>query len=269
MKLRVFIYDARANLGDAIQTFALCRLLAQPCVGIYRDLPQPVTDPESIQVVHGWCGRCVPSDASRCVVAGLHIGLKHEEHIQWIRGVRDPIGVRDSYTRDLLEANGIGSVIVGCPTLTLPRYRGPRAGRFSVDVDQPGTVSLTNVIGDVPWSEQWELARFRLEQLRRAEIVYTNRLHVLLPCLAFGTPVVFPSSALPHVFQRQRLTLAEMLGCEFDVPLEIDVTAWADRFTAFLGDRLQRQLAPVEAPPMPTPYGPSWSALRQLARLTR
>jgi hypothetical protein len=55
------------------------------------------------------------------------------------------------------------------------------------------------------------LAVQRLQQLRTAELAYTNRLHVILPCLAFGIPVVFNLADLNSVFSKERLTILASL----------------------------------------------------------
>jgi hypothetical protein len=255
LRLRVLIHNGTHNLGDAMQTVALCSLLGRECEGVYRDLPHPEADDDSVLIVYGWCGWFLPQSTQQCLVSGIHVGVKHEEHVNWLRCVRQPIGVRDPYTHNLLRANRIASTIVGCATLTLPRYRGPRTGRLSVNVSVPGTTPLTNTIANLSWADEWRLAIHRLDELRRAEVVYTNRLHVLLPCLAFGTPVVFPLAAYEGIDGKERLTLFEALGCEFDVAMQLDVGDWAERYCRFLSEGLHEALLPTDGPTMPTPLG--------------
>jgi len=94
------------------------------------------------------------------------------------------------------------------------------------------------------WQRQWELALHRLETLRTAELVHTSRLHVALPCLAFGTPVVLRRKVRDSAFQPQRFSLLDELGFEFDRPCVLNVSAAAARFTGFLAKHLVRAITP-------------------------
>ena len=67
---------------------------------------------------------------------------------------------------------------------------------MAVDAVAPGAEAVSNQIPNLDCPTQWEMAVALLDRLRRAEVVYTSRLHIALPCLAFGTPVVFPAAAL-------------------------------------------------------------------------
>jgi len=102
------------------------------------------------------------------------------------------------------------------------------------------------------WPEQWAAAVERLDQLRKAEIVYTNRLHVVLPCLAFGTPVVFPLDEFDHVENKQRLSLLGELGFVFDQPVTLDLSQWAGAYRLFLESRIEA-LGEYESAAMPIP----------------
>ncbi len=226
---------------------------------MYRDLPHPEADDNAILIMYGWCGECVPRQDQRCVVSGIHLGAKVEEHIHWLRLLQQPIGARDSYTQGFLKSNRIDSTLIGCATLTLNRYNGPRTGRLAIDVmEQPGAVALSNRIVNLTWADQWQLAAQRLEQLRKASIVYTSRLHIVLPCLAFGTPVVFPLADYENIRGKERLTIFDSLGCDYDVPMQMDVSDWADRYHRFLSESLQMPLRPSDSAAMPTPFGSYW-----------
>jgi hypothetical protein len=268
LRLRVLIYNGTRNLGDAIQTHALCRLHGLECDGVYRDLPFPEADDDTVLVVYGWLGGWIPDQTPRCVISGIHLGWKRDSYVAWLQRLQQPIGARDPDTQRLLTANQLDSTMIGCATLTLDRYNGPRTGRLSIDVEpRAGTVALTNRIVEQSWSNQWQLAAHRLEQLRTAAVVYTSRLHVVLPCLAFGTPGVFPREEYEKVRGKGRLTLLEHLGFEYDVPVQIDVSAWADRYCRFLSEGLQAPLQPATQPrmPIPLPYADVAQLLQRLA----
>ncbi|MCL5743448.1 MAG: glycosyltransferase [Acidobacteria bacterium] len=256
-RARVLIYQGTTNIGDAIQTVAMARLLGGPCAGVYRDSPMPDLFCEAPFVVNGWLGRGSPVSGANCIFAGVHLGHREPDYIRWMRQSRSIIGARDNYTRGLLASNGVPSETIACATLTFPRYRGPRRGRYSIDVAPvPGTESGTSLIPDLPWASQWDLALHRLDQLRKAEVVYSRRLHVILPCLAFGTPVVFPCGEFRDLFDKSRLELLHEIGFVYDEPVEMDVTPIAERFLKFLGNALNAPVTPVDEPPMPIPIIP-------------
>ena len=239
---RVFIHEGTGNLGDAIQTIALCRLLGSGCVGTYRDRPIPATGAEIPLVANGWLGYHRPNLTSSAVFAGVHLARHEAAFAQWIAQSPSPAGARDPYTQGLLSAFRVPSEMIGCATLTLPRYRGVRQGRMAVDAVAPGAETFTNQIPNLDWPAQWALAVDLLDRLRRAEVVYTSRLHVALPCLAFGTPVVFPAAAFEAAGEKQRLSLLFDLPFAFDEPVTADVGPQAAGFTAFL----TRALGPLE-----------------------
>lgn len=255
---RILIYKGSLNLGDAIQTYAMARLLPGLLEGVYRNAASDSLCKNIPFVVNGWLGERTPDDPN-CLFAGVYLGRSVDDQLRWIRGSRfGVVGARDNVTKALLAKNGIESEAIGCATMTLPRYDGPRKGVLNVDVgefekriDAP---LLTNVIPPgLEWAAQWRLAIERLEALRTAELVYTKRLHVALPCLAFGTPVVVPKRVLKATFQPDRLRMLEDLGIEYDKPFTLDMTPHAERFKAFLADALGVLIEPKDNPEIPLP----------------
>jgi hypothetical protein len=256
-RARVLVYGNCGNIGDAVQTVAITRLLGGVCAGVWRDAPMTDLHKHVPFVVNGFLGHGTPRPDSNCLFAGIHLGYREPEYIRWIRQSRYPVGARDEYTHGLLKANGVASEMIGCATLTLPRYRGPRRGRYSVDVEPvPGTEFETSIIPDMPWADQWQLALHRLEQLRTAELVCTRRLHVILPCLAFGTPVMFPLKEFRDLSDKSRLGLLHTLGFTYDSPVELDVSPFAGAFIRFLSGALGKAVEPTDVPVMPVPITP-------------
>lgn len=250
---RVLIYRGTGNLGDAIQTYALCRLLGGRTTGVYRDGPHQGDGSGAPLVVNGWLGWGEPPPWPGVIFAGVHLGSRESAYARWMRAGARPVGARDSYTAGMLGSAGVEAVNIGCATLTFDRYRGRRKGRYSIDVNPvAGTESLTQNIGNVPWKRQWEMAAARLELLRRAEIVYTSRLHVILPCLAFGTPVSFDMAILDKIFEKQRMMLLADLGFAFDSVVTMDVSAAAERYRRFVADAVGRKLRGCRVPEMPS-----------------
>ena len=251
MGFRILAYCNSCNLGDAIQTYAASRLLPQPLVGVYRE--QAAVAPASDQpfFVNGWLGDKTPDDPN-CIFAGVYIGGYEAEQIRWIKQSRYPIGARDGYTLRKLAQHGIESTLIGCATLTLPRYEGPRSGILNVDCDGSLGVKLTNWIRQgLGWPQQWELANARLAQLRSAELVYTARLHVVLPCLAFGTPVVFPKANLKSVFQPNRLSILDSLRFEYGEKVTMNVEPFASGYTDFVSRTMENEVAVTDNPAIP------------------
>jgi hypothetical protein len=131
--------------------------------------------------------------------------------------------------------------MVGCATLTLPRYEGPREGVYAVDCTAPGEPLSHMVDRELPYAERWRLAVERLELYRRAERVYASKMHATLPCLAFGTPVTF----IPYgLYDESRLSLLQALGVKPRQETVLDVTPAANIFLAFL----RRHLDIVDGP---------------------
>jgi hypothetical protein len=250
---RVFIYRNTYNLGDAIQTVALCRLLGRPCMGVYRDEPLPAEGANLPLVANGWLGYKPPAVHSPAIFAGAHVGRHEHAFIAWMKDTGCTIGARDPYTQGLLERCGVAASMIGCATLTFERYRGVRSGRYSVDGGcQKGAIGLSNSIGLLSWEEQWNRAVGHLDLLRRAELVYTTRLHIALPCLAFGTPVIFPLHKLTRIEAKERLTLLNVLPFQYDDPAEADISDFAARYIGFLENAVG-PLAPCSSPKMPFP----------------
>ncbi|MBL4561511.1 MAG: polysaccharide pyruvyl transferase family protein [Labilibaculum sp.] len=54
--------------------------------------------------------------------------------------------------------------------------------------------------------ERFDIATDFLKQLANAKLVVTSRLHTALPCLAFGTPVIFIDGKLSRKFDSSRLS---------------------------------------------------------------
>jgi hypothetical protein len=250
---RVFIYRNTYNLGDAIQTVALCRLLGRQCMGVYRDEPLPEAGAELPLIANGWLGYEPPVGQSHAIFAGVHLAWHEHAYIAWMKHAGGTIGARDPYTNGLLERCGVTTSMIGCASLTFERYRGVRSGRYSVDAGTyNGVTELTNSIGLLTWSEQWKAAVEQLDLLRRAELVYTTRLHIALPCLAFGTPVIFPLRRLSGIEGKQRLTLLHSLPFHYDDPVETDVSEYAARYVSFLENAVGT-LSLCNSPPMPLP----------------
>lgn len=228
-------YKRTGNLGDVIQTIALARLLGEPCVGYYRDELHRYPAHEHL-ILNGWVGESIYRGP--VTVAGVHLGRRVEEHKRWLLGLDQPIGVRDPWTLGYV-GHGKGQMI-GCATLTLPRYEGPRRG--VVYVDHTDTCLTHRIPQDWSWEQQWTTAMQRLELYMKAELVVTSRLHVLLPCIAFGTPVVC------HSKEVKRFSLARSIGWESGKEYDGAWEYLPERYKLFLGGCSDTALADTVMP---------------------
>lgn len=125
----------------------------------------------------------------------------------------EPIGCRDRNTRDFLISKGINAYFSGCMTLTMDkREKAPENGKiFVVDLYKQALKRLPKEISDkadfsithiYKWNkdkitqedaiEFENRAREILEIYKtQAALVITSRIHVAMPCIAMGIPVVF------------------------------------------------------------------------------
>lgn len=229
-KYAVFRYRRTRNLGDAIQSVALSRLLPGRLHSVERGrcrIPE-----HTFLIANGWLGNNIPppSATSRaCLFAGVFLAQEH--NLAWLRRSAFPIGARDPSTQAILRGAGLSAEMIGCASLTFPRYRGRRQGVIVADaaphLSVPcSAVKVTHHLpSNISWRDQWTRAIQVLETYRQAKVVYTSRLHAALPCLAFGTPIVFSRPdpvTIRDPLVDNRLSLLRFLGVEDERAVTID-----------------------------------------------
>ena len=115
-----------------------------------------------------------------------------------------PVGARDEGTLEFFRKNNIDSYFSGCLTLTLlPDSRVKKQSYIlAVDVSQEILEFLkskterevitidTSRSSKLTTDEKMIFSRYWLMLYQSAHCVVTTRLHAMLPCLAFGTPVL-------------------------------------------------------------------------------
>lgn len=137
---------------------------------------------------------------------------------EWLEGIGGdffraygPIGCRDQTTLDFFTERGFPCYFSGCITLTLPKQKQtPDAGTYVCLVDlKPeleaaarewlkGSGLEVRVMthhcdyrnSDATLEERMAVVEHTLTQYQNAKFVVTRRLHVSLPCLAMGVPVL-------------------------------------------------------------------------------
>lgn len=203
MPATLLSYQGTENLGDAIQTIAMQRFLETWYdIGSFYYAPRQAM--EEGMVVNGWHRNNNEPLPAKAYFAGIHTTSEK------LSGISENclVGCRDSFAHKNALAAQKPAFMMGCVTLTLTRYEGKRHGLMIVDAGPRSTHSQW-IAREMPWEEQLELAEKRLRELERASMVFTSRLHVLLPCLAMGTPVMLQ---LPkgRVYQPERFKAIEI-----------------------------------------------------------
>ena len=124
------------------------------------------------------------------------------------------VGCRDTHTLKLMEKMKVSSYFSGCITLSLnkDKYHSENdKNNYVLFVDVPNKynnileektkliykdleiIKMTHNL-DSSFDDEnlrFEKARQHLKKFCNAKLVITTRLHVFLPCLSFGTPVIF------------------------------------------------------------------------------
>lgn len=224
MTFGVLRYDNSLNLGDNIQSLAASQFFPA-CVTVDRDSGSVGQTSQVKLIFNCWSDghfTSFPPPANiDPLLVSLHINDQDHScdpsftylqprdtfvpiasHVEYLKA-HEPVGCRDLHTMRMLQQRGIKAYFSGCLTLTL-RNRFTSRNNHILCVDVPEHV-IHNLFGNgssvrrlkqaldcpLPHVEKMRLAQERLDELAQAQLVVTSRLHVALPCLAFGTKVIF------------------------------------------------------------------------------
>jgi len=158
-----------------------------------------------------------------------------------------PIGCRDEYTMELLRKYGIAAYLNGCITVTYPLRSENAVGNkvFLVDIEQelleyiPKEILLNSEVmeqhveGNL--SNLKEITKERYDRfLNEASLVITSRLHVAIPCVAAGIPVVFAKNEIST-----RFSWVEKI-CDIYNRSEYEKINWSPNVTEF--EELKKQV---------------------------
>ena len=236
MKYGVMYYKETDNIGDDIQSYAAMRFL--PHIDYYIDRESlncfiPMKKEYVSMIMNGWFLHnklaWPPSPYINPLCVSMHftslesidVGDKYLKRFggEYLKqfGI---IGARDIETQKRLEKNGIESYFSGCLTLTINKFDNIKK------VDKICLVDLEeNIVEKIKestnskievlthWLNQEETAQKDftkrmndvenlLKKYQESKLVITNRLHVALPCLALGTPVILIHK---EVYEKDRL----------------------------------------------------------------
>jgi len=222
------------NIGDDIQSIAQQRFITPPYDFINREHMNAYSRKVRV-IMSAWFlhsqGNWPPSNDITPIFVSFHIAhacLASQKFAAYYKKY-EPIGCRDLNTMKLLHKIGVNAYFSGCLTLTLTRPNLPRTDKIYV-VDAHLTEKVQYPFGannlfkalipdDIKRKAEYiehdipkhfnkkdtllrhEYARSLLEKYATAKLVITSRLHCLLPCLAYGTPVIFLENRL-HTCKR-------------------------------------------------------------------
>lgn len=215
----ILYVDSTTNLGDYIQTLAQIEALKKFNItsDIFVDrenLSNYDKDPINL-VMSGWYmhNHChfPPSKKINPIFISVHINkeILIKRHHSYLKRYQ-PIGCRDSNTRNWLKKHGIKAYLSKCLTLIFDCYDGKRKGVYQVDVlvdninyipklsdtflnsIPENAIPITNESKPIKnCQDGLKQASELLSIYKKAELIITTRLHCVLPCRAMGTPTVF------------------------------------------------------------------------------
>ena len=216
------------NIGDDVQSLALAQghLLGEPDLWMDRDRLGDYAGAGPVRLVANGFFLCPrrdgggldfppPPNVSTTYVALCASNVPDSPEARAHFAAAGPIGCRDRHTIDWCAARGYEAYFASCPSCLLERDFDGAAAPYDpggpivlVDVDprrlppfgRSGRpfLCLTNRVrpGDHAGPrERFDALRRRLRVLRGAALVVTNRLHVAMPCLGLGVPVVMVEAA--------------------------------------------------------------------------
>lgn len=162
------------------------------------------------------------SDKIYPVFISVHLGggfstsLLTTKNIDFLKK-NDPIGCRDSYTKEVLSSCGIKVYLNGCMTLTFDKRNSKKTQKKIIGID------IANEISKFIPDKYGKKMEFMSQQVyissnetiehinnlfknhynyikENASLVITSRLHILLPCIAMGIPVIFAKNTIDSRF---------------------------------------------------------------------
>ncbi len=230
MKYGLILNKNNLNIGDDIQAFATARFLPQVDYFIdreYMDDFRPEEDEPVAVIMNAWYMWHKWNWPPAKNIIPLFVGFHYADHqlakqpgspikYEFLNGIGGdylkaygPIGCRDYYTRDQLQALGIESYFSGCITMTIPKMpETSEKGSYIclVDLEEKVANKMKKILAEknidvrvithnrernseMSWEDREKQVTDLLTLYQNARCVVTKRLHCALPCLALETPV--------------------------------------------------------------------------------
>lgn len=223
MKYGVIFFNKTANLGDDIQTYAAFKLLPKLDYVIEREKLSsfvPLKNELVTTIMNGWYVHDVTSLPPSPFINPLVISAHFTDHLlkekpeyfdeyflSFMRKVQ-PIGLRDDLVKQYLDEANIENYFSGCLTLTIKPFKNlKKIDRICV-VDVDGEIlnkikktAKCEIIEEthnlnpslnctLTFEERMKNVEEKLKKYQSSRLVITSRLHVALPCLSIGVPVL-------------------------------------------------------------------------------
>ena len=216
MKYGIMYYKETDNVGDDIQTYVAKRFL--PHIDYYIDreslncfVPK---EKEYVSVImNGWFlhNKCAwpPSPYINPLLISMHFtSLEKVDVGEEYLKKNGSVGCRDIETQKRLDRNNIENYFSGCMTLTIEKFENVKKEDYICIVDVEDDVyekikkstkreikKITHsvdskIIQKKSFEQRMNDVEKLLKKYQAAHIVVTSRLHVALPSIALGTPVI-------------------------------------------------------------------------------
>ena len=252
MKYGIMYYKNTDNIGDDIQTYTAIKFL--PHIDYYIDREDlncfiPKEKEYVSMIMNGWFmhnkAAWPPSPYINPLLISMHFTCLEkidvgEKYLQGLGGDylinHQPIGCRDIETRKRLTKNNIENYFSGCMTLTIKPFENIEKQDYIclVDLDEKSAKivkentnrEIREITHDVnpeeiskkTFEERMKDVEELLKTYQASHLVLTNRLHVALPCIALGTPVILVHK---ENFEEDRLgTYLEYMKSFSDIEFE-------------------------------------------------
>ena len=239
MKKAIISYST-TNIGDEIQSLAVKQLIDNVDYYIDREKLHQFKNNEPVKlIINGWYmgnpNNWPPSEDIIPLFISFHISHNantnkiffSKENISYFKKF-EPIGCRDKQTKELLESHGVKAYFSGCATLTYKNKFKKRNNKilcadplfniypYSYGKNIYKSLIPTTLHNDIEYirhkridinqsnTERFNDAEELIKKYSTAKLVITSRIHVALPCLALGTPVIFLDTGYSSRNQRDR-----------------------------------------------------------------
>ena len=236
MKYGLMYYKSTDNIGDDIQTYVARKYL--PHIDYYIDREElsffvPKEKEKISMIMNGWFIHnklaWPPSPYINPLLISMHFKVLEDTDVgdAYLKNFGGdflkqygPVGARDFETIKRLEKNNIDAYFSGCMTLTLEKFCKIKKKKKICLVDVSNEIiskvkENTNyeieVLSHTLNQRETEKKNINermndvekiLKKYQESKLVITTRLHVALPCIALGTPVIVLHK---EVFDEDRL----------------------------------------------------------------
>lgn len=267
MKSALYSYST-PNIGDDFQSYVMAGITGQPDIWIDRDQAARY-DGEECQIIANAYMAIEAFPISPRIhphFVAIHLGGMEKplepcklEYLRANTAESGPIGCRDMDTFRYLERLNLPCYFAGCPTVLCDPVPGIATEDFILfaDVD-PLMFGHLNRQQDVQWITQrvatgdraarQSLCQFRHQMFSAARLIVTSKIHVALPCLGMGKPVIFVRqnilapgrlTALPEGFKTYTTASQELWKMELEPSAHLfDASAYRAHVRKHLMDRL-------------------------------